>query len=99
MVTEIAKRIKMSRNINLVTRSRLLLNFLLLMPICAIIGLVAGGIPGMVLAVPGLCPGGDGRALFRGYRFHVFKSALWNGKKRSQSARTICQHPEPGQML
>ena len=40
-------------NINLVTRSRLLLNSMRFMPICALIGLIAGGMPGLLFAVPG----------------------------------------------
>jgi hypothetical protein len=44
---------KMVKNINLVTRSRLLLNSMRFMPVCALVGLVAGGIPGLAFAVPG----------------------------------------------
>lgn len=42
-----------AKNINLITRSRLLLNSMRLLPVCAIVGLVAGGISGLVFAIPG----------------------------------------------
>jgi len=42
-----------AKNINLVTRSRLLLNSMRFMPICAIVGLVAAGMSGLVFAIPG----------------------------------------------
>jgi hypothetical protein len=42
-----------AKNIYLVTRSRLLLNSMRFMPICTLIGLVTGGMPGLLFAVPG----------------------------------------------
>ncbi len=53
MESEITKKTKMPRNINLVTRTRLLLNVMRFLPICAIIGLVAGGIRGLIFVIPG----------------------------------------------
>ncbi|MBW2409285.1 MAG: hypothetical protein JRF72_05765 [Deltaproteobacteria bacterium] len=42
-----------AKTLNLVTRSRLLLNSMRFMPVCVIIGLVAGGMPGLVFVIPG----------------------------------------------
>ena len=41
------------KNINLTTRSRLLLNSMRLIPICVILGLWAGGMPGLLFSIPG----------------------------------------------
>jgi hypothetical protein len=53
MQSDNSKTTKNARSINLVTRSRLLLNSMRLIPICALIGLIAGGMPGLLFAVPG----------------------------------------------
>ena len=53
MQSDNSKITNKARNINLVTRSRLLLNSMRFMPICVLIGLVAGGIPDLLFAVPG----------------------------------------------
>lgn len=52
MESDIKKTTKMVRNLNLVTRSRLLLNSLRLLPFCALAGLVAGGAFGLLFAIP-----------------------------------------------
>ena len=41
------------KTLNLVTRCRLLLNCMRFMPVCVIIGLVAGGLPGLLFVIPG----------------------------------------------
>jgi hypothetical protein len=53
MESDIAKTTKVVRNLNLVTRSRLLLNSLRFLPLCALVGLVAGGVFGLLFAIPG----------------------------------------------
>jgi hypothetical protein len=53
MQTDKSKVTMKAKNINLVTRSRLLLNSMRFMPISALIGLVAGGMPGLLFAIPG----------------------------------------------
>ena len=53
MQTDNSKIVPKVKTLNLVTRSRLLLNSMRFMPVCAIIGLVAGGVHGLVFAIPG----------------------------------------------
>ena len=53
MQSDSSKITAKAQTLNLVTRSRLLLNSMRFMPICAIIGLVFGGLPGLVFAIPG----------------------------------------------
>ncbi len=53
MRTDNSKIAPKAKTLNSVTRSRLLLNCMRFFPVCGIIGLVAGGVPGLVFAIPG----------------------------------------------
>jgi hypothetical protein len=53
MQTNSSKTTKIAKDFNLATRTRLLLNCMRFMPICAIIGLATGGLTGLVFALPG----------------------------------------------
>ena len=53
MESDIAKTTTVVRNLNLVTRSRILLNSLRFLPFCALAGLVAGGVFALLFAIPG----------------------------------------------
>lgn len=76
-----------SKSINLVTRARLLLNAMRFLSVCAIAGLVAGGIPGLLFAVPGSFALAVMVELFSGAIGSTSANPLYGMGRRDRSTR------------